>query len=207
MRFILQPDDRGTIAGVGVNRVLRKRSQAVHYVDKALEAGSSVQVELDWNRRFDHMQQHSGWSIMHPWLATGWHHRMVSGASRPGRGYSLDLQYTVDLVVWRESADPLCPYLRLLVRGWLVLPATRPLCVKGEVCRVRCSGEGLNVFLKLPWYQHTCIPFSVQCHTPTCAVPHPHTCSVSVVLCMFQVSISLRLSWIVNLGTRLRHGQ
>ena len=55
-----QPDDRGTIGGMEVRRVLRKGSQAVHFVDQPLEEGAAVQVELDWVRRFDHMQQHSG---------------------------------------------------------------------------------------------------------------------------------------------------
>lgn len=43
-----------------VKRIVRKGSQAVHFVDEALEEGHTVQVELDWTRRFDHMQQHSG---------------------------------------------------------------------------------------------------------------------------------------------------
>lgn len=55
-----QPDDRGTIGGLEVRRVLRKGSQAMHFVDEPLEKGTTVQVELDWERRFDHMQQHSG---------------------------------------------------------------------------------------------------------------------------------------------------
>lgn len=45
---------------MAVRRVLRKKAQAVHYLDNPLEEGSTVAVELDWNRRIDHMQQHSG---------------------------------------------------------------------------------------------------------------------------------------------------
>lgn len=56
----LQPDDRGTIGGYAVLRVLRQGSQAVHYVNQPLEVGSEVCLEVDWKRRFDHMQQHSG---------------------------------------------------------------------------------------------------------------------------------------------------
>ncbi|KAL4660476.1 alanyl-tRNA editing protein Aarsd1-like isoform X3 [Arapaima gigas] len=55
-----QPDDRGTIGGVPVLRVMRQRAEAVHFVDSALEVGSTVQLKVDWERRFDHMQQHSG---------------------------------------------------------------------------------------------------------------------------------------------------
>lgn len=45
---------------MAVRRVLRQKARAVHYVDSALEEGSTVPVELDWDRRIDHMQQHSG---------------------------------------------------------------------------------------------------------------------------------------------------
>ena len=58
--YPIQPDDRGTIGGRAVLRVLRKGPQAVHYTVQPLEEGSEVHVEVDWRRRFDHMQQHSG---------------------------------------------------------------------------------------------------------------------------------------------------
>uniref|UniRef100_A0A8C3L9E3 Threonyl/alanyl tRNA synthetase SAD domain-containing protein n=1 Tax=Chrysolophus pictus TaxID=9089 RepID=A0A8C3L9E3_CHRPC len=55
-----QPDDRGLIGAVPVLRVTRRGAQAVHFVETALEPGSAVLLSLDWERRFDHMQQHSG---------------------------------------------------------------------------------------------------------------------------------------------------
>ncbi|XP_069041907.1 alanyl-tRNA editing protein Aarsd1 isoform X1 [Lepisosteus oculatus] len=56
----LEPDDRGLIGGVPVLRVTRQGAEAVHFVASPLEEGSSVRLKLDWDRRFDHMQQHSG---------------------------------------------------------------------------------------------------------------------------------------------------
>uniref|UniRef100_U3I8S0 Alanyl-tRNA synthetase domain containing 1 n=1 Tax=Anas platyrhynchos platyrhynchos TaxID=8840 RepID=U3I8S0_ANAPP len=55
-----QPDDRGLIGDVPVLRVTRRGPEAVHFVQKELEPGASVLLSLDWERRFDHMQQHSG---------------------------------------------------------------------------------------------------------------------------------------------------
>lgn len=55
-----QPDDRGSVGGVQVKRVVRRRASALHFLEQELEEGSPVCVELDWQRRFDHMQQHSG---------------------------------------------------------------------------------------------------------------------------------------------------
>ncbi|XP_072229896.1 alanyl-tRNA editing protein Aarsd1 [Leuresthes tenuis] len=55
-----QPDDHGLIGGVPVLRVTRHGSDALHFVASPLEVGQEVNVKVDWERRFDHMQQHSG---------------------------------------------------------------------------------------------------------------------------------------------------
>jgi len=55
-----QPDDRGTINGIPVLRVTRQGAKAIHFLEKPLEVGESAKLSLDWERRFDHMQQHSG---------------------------------------------------------------------------------------------------------------------------------------------------
>ncbi|XP_062140960.1 alanyl-tRNA editing protein Aarsd1-B [Drosophila sulfurigaster albostrigata] len=57
-----QPCDYGTINGHQVRSVQRKGSTAVHFVESpgSFEEGSEVQQQLDWSRRLDHMQQHSG---------------------------------------------------------------------------------------------------------------------------------------------------
>ncbi|XP_071530738.1 alanyl-tRNA editing protein Aarsd1-B [Panulirus ornatus] len=54
-----QPDDRGTVDGIPVLRIIRKGGDAVHYLEKPLEVGSLVTQEIDWIRRHDHMQQHT----------------------------------------------------------------------------------------------------------------------------------------------------
>ncbi|XP_064225365.1 alanyl-tRNA editing protein Aarsd1 isoform X4 [Aotus nancymaae] len=55
-----QPDDRGTINDIPVLRVTRRGEQADHFTQTPLDPGSQVLVQVDWERRFDHMQQHSG---------------------------------------------------------------------------------------------------------------------------------------------------
>nr|XP_057917229.1 alanyl-tRNA editing protein Aarsd1 [Doryrhamphus excisus] len=55
-----QPDDHGLIGDVPVLRVTRQGQDAAHLVGSPLEVGLEVQVKVDWERRFDHMQQHSG---------------------------------------------------------------------------------------------------------------------------------------------------
>lgn len=57
-----QPCDYGTINGQPVRSVLRKGATAIHFVESpsSFEEGAEVQQSLDWSRRLDHMQQHSG---------------------------------------------------------------------------------------------------------------------------------------------------
>lgn len=55
-----QPDDHGMIGEVPVLRVTRQGLDALHFVTSPLEVGQEVFVKVDWERRFDHMQQHSG---------------------------------------------------------------------------------------------------------------------------------------------------
>ena len=55
-----QPGDQGTLGDAKVLDVHRKEGVVVHYTDKPLEAGSKVHGTIDWQRRFDFMQNHSG---------------------------------------------------------------------------------------------------------------------------------------------------
>lgn len=55
-----QPDDRGTMNGFPVLRVTRKGAEAIHFVESPIDTGIDVQLQIDWVRRFDHMQQHTG---------------------------------------------------------------------------------------------------------------------------------------------------
>ncbi len=55
-----QPWDTGTLGDAKVLSVREKEENIVHLCDKPLAAGSSVTGRIDWDRRLDHMQQHSG---------------------------------------------------------------------------------------------------------------------------------------------------
>ena len=55
-----QPCDLGTLNGISVVDVQEKGSEIVHYTEKPLETGSKATGKIDWARRFDLMQQHSG---------------------------------------------------------------------------------------------------------------------------------------------------
>ena len=59
-----QPADFGTLGGVAVVDVHERGGVIVHTCDAPLEVGATVSGQIDWPRRFDHMQQHSGEHII-----------------------------------------------------------------------------------------------------------------------------------------------
>ncbi len=55
-----QPYDTGALGGVEVLEVHEKAGVVTHRCASPLPAGGTVHGKIDWARRFDHMQQHSG---------------------------------------------------------------------------------------------------------------------------------------------------
>ena len=55
-----QPADHGVMDGVAVTDVHEKGGVIFHTCEKEVEIGKTVSCSIDWARRFDHMQQHSG---------------------------------------------------------------------------------------------------------------------------------------------------
>jgi len=58
-----QPSDRGTLGGANVLEVVDEGDVVAHILDRA-PAGEIVRGEIDWRRRFDHMQQHTGQHVL-----------------------------------------------------------------------------------------------------------------------------------------------
>lgn len=55
-----QPSDTGTIGDANVSHVREERGEILHSTDRALLPGQRVLCRIDWARRFDFMQQHTG---------------------------------------------------------------------------------------------------------------------------------------------------
>ena len=58
-----QPSDEGTINGIPVLDVFNEDAEVLHKVE-VLPEGDKVRCLIDWKRRFDHMQQHSGQHLL-----------------------------------------------------------------------------------------------------------------------------------------------
>ena len=59
-----QPYDQGTINGIFVEEVHKKGDRILHLLKEPVETGIVVNGQIDWQRRFDFMQQHSGEHIV-----------------------------------------------------------------------------------------------------------------------------------------------
>ena len=59
-----QPADHGTLGGVKVVDVREKNGEVLHFCSENVEIGAVVHGKIDWERRFDLMQQHSGEHII-----------------------------------------------------------------------------------------------------------------------------------------------
>ena len=68
-----QPADIGVLGGVKVTDVHEKAGVITHTCDAPLEVGAEVAGRIDWNVRFDHMQQHSGEHIISGILCADYH--------------------------------------------------------------------------------------------------------------------------------------
>jgi alanyl-tRNA synthetase len=59
-----QPHDVGRLGGAGVVDVVDADAGVLHVLDARLPEDASVRGTIDWARRFDHMQQHTGQHIL-----------------------------------------------------------------------------------------------------------------------------------------------
>ncbi|EOD00436.1 serine-tRNA(Ala) deacylase AlaX [Caldisalinibacter kiritimatiensis] len=57
-----QPRDKGTIADVEVLDVFKDNNEIVHVIENDIK--DVIRLKIDWNTRFDHMQQHTGQHIL-----------------------------------------------------------------------------------------------------------------------------------------------
>jgi alanyl-tRNA synthetase len=59
-----QPFDTGSLGTTKVLNTIDEGDRVVHVVSAPLSVGDAVHGEIDWTRRFDHMQQHTGQHVL-----------------------------------------------------------------------------------------------------------------------------------------------
>ncbi len=91
-----QPADHGTLNGVAVTDVHEKNGVIFHTCQEKVETGTVVTGQIDWERRFDHMQQHSGEHILSGILCELYHCDNVGfhlGADTVTIDYNTDISW------------------------------------------------------------------------------------------------------------------
>ncbi|MFB4168199.1 DHHA1 domain-containing protein [Virgibacillus sp. JSM 102003] len=73
-----QPHDTGTLNGVNVYDVEEIDGEVRHYIEEPAEIHNEYTGELDWDRRFDHMQQHTGQHILSAAFESEYNYRTVN---------------------------------------------------------------------------------------------------------------------------------
>jgi alanyl-tRNA synthetase len=58
-----QPHDTGTLQGMPVLEVIEQNEEIIHLMGSGIPTGE-VNGRIDWRRRFDHMQQHTGQHVL-----------------------------------------------------------------------------------------------------------------------------------------------
>ena len=110
-----QPADHGTLNGIPVTDVHEKDGVVFHICKNPVEIGETAAGVIDWQRRFDHMQQHSGEHIISGILCADYHCDNVGfhmGADTVTIDYNTDISWEQALaaeskanaVIWADIA-------------------------------------------------------------------------------------------------------
>lgn len=59
-----QPHDTGTLNGISVINVEEVDDEIRHFIEEEIDSTEEVEGMINWERRFDHMQQHAGQHIL-----------------------------------------------------------------------------------------------------------------------------------------------
>lgn len=98
-----QPTDTGIIGSQQVYEVVEEEGEILHYVGETgeVEVGDTLEGKIDWDRRFDHMQQHAGQHVLSAAFEEELGYRTIS--------FHLGLEIcTIDLAVNELSESDAC---------------------------------------------------------------------------------------------------
>ena len=101
-----QPADHGVLGGVAVTDVQERDGVVCHTCAGPLAVGSTVHGAIDWQRRFDHMQDHSGEHIVSGMLCSAFHCDNVGfhmGTDVVTIDYNADIRWEQVLEVEQEA--------------------------------------------------------------------------------------------------------
>lgn len=147
-----QPSDTGYIGEVRVLDVQSVEDEIRHYTADPLPAGS-FKAEIDWNRRWDHMQQHAGQHVLSAVLDD--HHQLKTASFHLGEErVSIDLNAPqiskIQLQQAEQAANEIIRKHLLISTQWVsvveaeTMALRKPPAVTGDIRLVKIDGVDLN---------------------------------------------------------------
>jgi alanyl-tRNA synthetase len=147
-----QPCDAGTINGIPVLDVVSEGDEVLHQVER-LPENQAAACRIDWERRFDHMQQHSGQHLLSA-MCLKLFGAMTVGFHLGSDSATIDIERTEmspeELSLLEREVNQTI-YKNHLIKSYMVsdeeasrLPLVKPQKVAGEVRIVEIEGVEYN---------------------------------------------------------------
>ncbi|MGN0651677.1 MAG: alanyl-tRNA editing protein, partial [Gemmiger sp.] len=146
-----QPCDTGTLGGAAVSETRIHEGTILHRTSAPLEPGRTVTGRIDWGRRLDHMEQHTGEHIL-----SGTLHRMFGAENvgfhigQPAVRMDMSLPLTAEQLAQAEAAANAAVRADRPVRCWYpdeeelaALPYRSKKALEGPVRLVDAGGADL----------------------------------------------------------------
>lgn len=122
-----QACDLGVLGGARVLDVREKDQQVLHLCDKPLEVGATVEGTIDWQRRFDLMQQHSGEHILSGLIyKTFGYHNVGFHVGKTAMEVDFDGPIAPDALAELELQANMAVWADLPIRSWYPSPQELP---------------------------------------------------------------------------------
>ncbi len=122
-----QACDLGVLGGASVLDVREQGELIVHLCDRALEIGAKVTGTIDWNRRFDQMQQHTGEHILSGLInATFGYHNVGFHVGKEVMEVDFSGPMTLEQALTLEAKANEAVWANLPIRCWVPSPEELP---------------------------------------------------------------------------------
>ncbi|HZH60607.1 MAG TPA: DHHA1 domain-containing protein [Metabacillus sp.] len=100
-----QPHDIGLINGIRVHDVEEVDGELRHYLEEPLTEFEGIHGEIDWDRRFDHMQQHAGQHLLTAVFEDHFEYKTLSfHLGKELSTIDLDTQSLLNEEIWKVEA-------------------------------------------------------------------------------------------------------
>ena len=122
-----QACDLGTLGAARVLDVRERDESIVHLCDSPLETGSTVEGTIDWQRRFDLMQQHTGEHILSGLINRKYgYHNVGFHMGKQAMEVDFDGPIPAEDLAWLEAEANRAVWQNLPVKHWYPAPEELP---------------------------------------------------------------------------------